>query len=74
VFWVIAVGTSAWLVALVATALALRRAGASRRVAALLGVSGVALAIDHPFPTGTIAMACLLAAAMRGKRGRLGAG
>jgi hypothetical protein len=70
VVWVIVVGTGAWLVALVATALALRRAGAPRRVAALLVVSGVALAIDHPFPTGTVAMACLLAAAvLRERRG-----
>ena len=74
VLWIIGVGTSAWLVALVATALALRRAGASRRIAALLVVSGVALAIDHPFPTGTIAMACLIAAAVLRERTRLGAG
>jgi hypothetical protein len=74
VFWVIGVGTSAWLVALVATAMALRRASASRFVAALLVVSGVALAIDHPFPTGTIAMGCLLAAALLGERTRLAAG
>lgn len=46
----------------VATALALRGAGASRLVATLVVVSGVALAIDHPFPTVTIAMGCLLAA------------
>jgi hypothetical protein len=62
VVWVIAVGALAWLVALVATAVALRRTGAPRRVVVLLIVSGIALAIDHPFPTGTVAMLCLFVA------------
>ncbi|HEX2437153.1 MAG TPA: hypothetical protein VHT71_02515 [Methylomirabilota bacterium] len=62
VVWVIAIGTMAWLIAMIATALALRRAGAPRRIAVLLIVSGLALAIDHPFPTGTIAMFCLMIA------------
>jgi hypothetical protein len=62
VVWVIAIGTMAWLIAMITTALALRRAGAPRRIAVLLIVSGLALAIDHPFPTGTIAMFCLMIA------------
>jgi hypothetical protein len=62
VVWVIAIGTMAWLIAMIATALALRRAGAPRRIAVLLIVSGLALAIDHPSPTGTIAMFCLMIA------------
>jgi hypothetical protein len=70
VVWVIGIGTMAWLVAMIATALALRRAGARRRIAVLLIVSGLALAIDHPFPTGTIAMLCLMIAVSLRERAR----
>ena len=62
IVWVMAVGGLAWLVALVATAVALRRAGAPRRIALLLIASGITLAIDHPFPTGTASMLCLFVA------------
>jgi 1,4-dihydroxy-2-naphthoate octaprenyltransferase len=49
----------------------LRRAGASRVVAVLLVMAGVGLAIAHPFPTGTIAMAGLLVAGIVWERARL---
>jgi hypothetical protein len=70
VVWVIGIGTLSWLIAMIATALALRRAGARRRIAVLLIVSGLALAIDHPFPTGTIAMLCLMIAVSLRERTR----
>ena len=40
-------------------------------VAVLLVMAGVGLAIDHPFPTGTIAMAGLLVAGIVWERARL---
>jgi hypothetical protein len=71
IVWAIAAGALGWLVALGATAFALRGAGASRLVAVLLVVAGVGLAIDHPFPTGTIAMVSLLIAGIVWERARL---
>lgn len=73
ILWTIVVGALSWLVALVAAAVALRRAGAPRRVVGLLVISGLALAVDHPFPTGTVAMLCLLVAASLRERTRFAA-
>ncbi len=58
----IAVADLAWLVAAVAAAIALRARGASRSAVALLVVAGIAFAIDHPAPTGTIGMIAFFAA------------
>jgi hypothetical protein len=58
----IAVADLAWLVAAVAAAMAFRAHGASRSSVALLVVAGIAFAIDHPAPTGTIGMLALSAA------------
>src|SRR5690349_10290905 len=74
IVWVIGIGTLSWLIAMIATALALRRAGARRRIAVLLIISGVALAIDHPFPTGTIAMLGLIIAVSLRERTRFAVG
>jgi hypothetical protein len=49
------VGTLAWVVALVAAAIALRRAGAPRITFVLLILAGVFLLSGHPFPGGTLA-------------------
>jgi len=58
----IAAADLAWLCAAVAAAVALRAGGASRSAAALLVVAGIAFAIDHPAPTGTIGMLAFFAA------------
>jgi hypothetical protein len=52
------VGTLGWVVALVAAAIALRRAGASRGPFILLIVAGVLLMGGHPYPFGTLAFGC----------------
>lgn len=56
------VGTSAWVVALVAAAIALRRAGASRGPFILLILAGVFLLGGHTFPGGTLAFGCFFLA------------
>lgn len=58
----ILVGDLAWVASAGAAAVALYQTGASRLAVVLLAIAGVALGIDHPFPTGTIGMAALLAA------------
>ena len=62
--WVVAVGVVAWVVAMLAVAVANRRAGASGAVVALLAVAGVSFGFDHGFPTGTIGMAALFLAGL----------
>jgi hypothetical protein len=57
------VGTLGWAVALVAAAMALRRAGASRGPFILLIVAGVFLMGGHPYPAGTLAFGCFFLAA-----------
>lgn len=57
------VGTAAWVVALIAAAVALRRAGASRGQFVLLVLAGVFLMGGHPFPFGTLAFGCFFVAA-----------
>ncbi|MGH3146682.1 MAG: hypothetical protein ACRDTR_12880 [Rubrobacter sp.] len=56
------VGTGAWVVALIAAAIALRRAGASRVPFILLILAGVFLLGGHPFPGGTLAFGCFFLA------------
>ena len=57
------VGTLAWAVALVAAAIALRRAGAPRGPFVLLVLAGVFLMGGHPYPAGTLAFGCFFLAA-----------
>jgi hypothetical protein len=57
------VGTLAWVVALIAAAIALRRAGASRGPFILLILTGVFLMGGHPYPAGTLAFGCFFLAA-----------
>ncbi|HZO66545.1 MAG TPA: hypothetical protein VFB74_16215 [Kribbellaceae bacterium] len=52
------VGTAGWVVALIAAAVALRRAGAARGPFVLLILAGVFLLGGHPFPFGTLAFGC----------------
>ena len=63
IFGLSIVGTSAWVVALVAAAMALRRAGASRGPFVLLILAGVFLMGGHPFPAGTLAFGSFFLAA-----------
>ena len=58
IFW--AVGSSAWIVVIVATVLAFRRAGAPARLQLLLGAS--ALIAGHTPPLGPIGLLCFAAA------------
>ncbi len=58
IFW--AVGTTAWIVVVVATVLAFRRAGAPTRLQVLLGAS--ALIAGHTPPVGPIGLLCFAAA------------
>jgi hypothetical protein len=58
------VGTGAWVVALVAAAMARRRAGASRITFVLLILAGVFLLAGHPFPGGTLAFGSFFLAAL----------
>jgi len=72
-------GSAAWLVALVAAALAWRRGGAGTPTIAALALAGLVFAIGHPAPFGTIGMAFLLLAYWRlelvePRRGRAAAG
>lgn len=62
IFGLSIVGTAAWVVALIATAMALRRAGASRGPFILLILAGVFLLGGHPFPWGTLAFGCFFLA------------
>jgi hypothetical protein len=55
IFGLSVVGTLAWVVALIAAAMALRRAGASRVPFILLILAGVFLMGGHPYPAGTLA-------------------
>jgi hypothetical protein len=55
IFGLSIVGTGAWVVALIAAAIALRRAGAPRGPFILLILAGVFLMGGHPFPGGTLA-------------------
>jgi hypothetical protein len=57
------VGTLGWAVALIAAAIALRRAGASRGPFILLILAGVFLMAGHPYPQGTLAFGCFFLAA-----------
>jgi hypothetical protein len=57
------VGTVAWVVALIAAAVALRRAGAARGPFILLILAGIFLLGGHPFPGGTLAFGCFFVAA-----------
>jgi hypothetical protein len=57
------VGTGAWVVALIAAAIALRHAGATRGPFILLILAGVFLMGGHPFPAGTLAFGCFFLAA-----------
>jgi hypothetical protein len=57
------VGTAAWVVAVIAAAMALRGAGASRGPFVLLILAGVFLLGGHPFPWGTLAFGCFFVAA-----------
>ena len=57
------VGSLAWVVATVAAAMALRRAGASRGPFVLLILAGVFLMGGHPYPQGTLAFGCFFLAA-----------
>jgi hypothetical protein len=59
---VIMIGALSWLAAAASAGLALRRAGAPRFAPWLLFLSGIFFGIDHPFPTGTAGMICLLGA------------
>jgi hypothetical protein len=63
IFGLSIVGTGAWVVALIAAAMALRRAGASRGPFILLILAGVFLMGGHPFPAGTLAFGCFFLAA-----------
>ena len=57
------VGSLGWAVALIAAAIALRRAGASRGPFVLLILAGVFLIGGHPYPAGTLAFGCFFVAA-----------
>src|SRR5215211_2959188 len=61
IFGLSIVGTLAWVVALVAAALALRRAGASLGPFILLILAGVFLLGGHPYPAGTLAFGSFFA-------------
>lgn len=53
-------GNVSWLVSVFASAAAFRGAGASQSSIVLLISAGILFGIDHPFPTGTAGMLCLL--------------
>ena len=63
IFGLSIVGTGAWVVALIAAAIALRRAGAPRGPFILLILAGVFLMGGHPYPAGTLAFGCFFLAA-----------
>jgi hypothetical protein len=58
------VGTTGWVVAVGALALAARRQGAPRREWSVLGLAAVFLLGGHPFPWGTLAFGCFFVAAL----------
>jgi len=62
--YVVAIGVVAWVVGMLAVAVARRRAGASGAAVALLAVAAVSFGFDHGFPTGTIGMAALFLAGL----------
>jgi hypothetical protein len=62
--YVVGIGVAAWVVAMLAVAVARRRAGASGAAVALLAVAAVSFGFDHGFPTGTIGMAALFLAGL----------
>jgi hypothetical protein len=62
IFGLSIVGTGAWVVAMIAAAIALRRAGAPRGPFVLLILAGVLLMGGHPFPGGTLAFGCFFLA------------
>jgi hypothetical protein len=63
IFVLSVVGSLAWVVALVAAALSLRRAGASLGPFILLILAGVFLLGGHPYPAGTLAFGSFFLAA-----------
>jgi hypothetical protein len=63
IFGLSVVGCLAWVVGLVAAAMALRRAGASLGPFVLLILAGVFLLGGHPYPAGTLAFGCFFLAA-----------
>ena len=63
-------GSAGWIVAMLAAAVALRAAGASRLVAALIGLAS--LFAMHPPPVGPIGLVCFAAAAALFEWGRTG--
>jgi hypothetical protein len=62
IFGLSIVGTGAWVVALIAAAIALRRAGASRGSFIFLILAGGFLMGGHTFPFGTLAFGCFFLA------------
>jgi hypothetical protein len=68
--WVVIIGAGSWLVAMGATTVAVRRAGAGPLPVALLAVAAVSYTLDHTFPSGTVAMAALFLAALLLERRR----
>ena len=58
IFGLLLVGTSGWVVVLIAAAIALRHAGAARGPFVLLIVAEVFLMGGYPFPFGTLADGC----------------
>jgi hypothetical protein len=63
IFGLSIVGTGAWVVGLIAAAIALRRAGAPLGPFILLILAGVFLLGGHPYPAGTLAFGCFFLAA-----------
>jgi hypothetical protein len=64
IFGLSIVGTGAWVVAVIAAAKTLRRAGTPRGPFVLLILAGVFLMGEHPFPAGTLAFGCFFLAAV----------
>jgi hypothetical protein len=58
------VGTGGWLIALVALAIAARRAGVRWYQWVLIALAGIFLLGGHPSPAGTLAFGCLFLAAL----------
>ena len=63
IFGLSVVGSLAWVVSLVAAAVALRRSGASLGPCILLILAGVFLLGGHPYPAGTLAFGSFFVAA-----------
>ena len=64
IFGLSIVGTAAWVVALIAAAVALRRAGAALGPFVLLILAGIFLLGGHPYPAGTLAFGSFFVAAL----------